>query len=95
MSDQQRGVSELVNGMSKLPQVMINVEVPDPGQTAQSDALTTAINQQQLVLADQGRILVRPSGTEPLLRVMVEGESHEQVHKIATELASVAESNPS
>ncbi len=91
IEDQQKSISQLVNGMDKLPQVMINVEVPDPGETAKSAALADAVSKQEAVLADQGRILVRPSGTEPLLRVMVEGEDHQQVQAIATQLASVAE----
>ncbi len=91
ISEQQQGIDQLVNGMSKLPQVMINVEVPNPGKAAKSKALTAAISQQEQVLAESGRILVRPSGTEPLLRVMVEGEDQGQVQQIATELAAVAE----
>ena len=77
--------------MQKLPQIMVNVQVPDPGATAECAALKTAISAKEQVLASRGRILVRPSGTEPLLRVMVEGEDADEVHEIANELADVAE----
>jgi phosphoglucosamine mutase len=84
-------LQELVADMTKLPQVMVNVKVPDPGATAQCRALQSAISAKQAHLADRGRILVRPSGTEPLLRVMVEGEDAQEVREIANELAHVAE----
>ena len=87
-----RGISELTAGMNKLPQVMINVKVPDPASVVACDALQSAIQKQTDKLADRARILVRPSGTEPLLRVMVEGEDEVEVREVANELALVAES---
>ena len=81
---------DLLAGMHKLPQVMVNVEVPDPTATAECAALKQAIVEKEATLAERGRILVRPSGTEPLLRVMVEGEAAEEVSAIANELAAVA-----
>ena len=86
-----RSIAELADGMTKMPQVMVNVSVEDPAKTAQCDALRKAINAKERALADRGRVLVRPSGTEPLLRVMVEGENAEEERDIATELAHVAE----
>ncbi len=91
--DQGKALHELVEGMTKLPQTMINVSVDDPVGTSKCDALAEAIKEKETTLADRGRILVRPSGTEPLLRVMVEGEDKTEVREIATELASVAESH--
>ena len=85
-------IAELASGMSKLPQVMVNVEVPDPAAVARCDELSKAISAKEAALAERGRILVRPSGTEPLLRVMVEGEDAEEVREIANELAYAAES---
>ncbi len=85
-------LAELVSGMQKLPQVMINVEVDDPVGTSECQPLTDAIAAKTSDLGDRGRILVRPSGTEPLLRVMVEGEDETEVRDIAKELAMVAES---
>lgn len=85
-------LSELTDGMQKLPQTMVNVSVDDPGAVAVSDKLQKAIDAQNEALCGRGRILVRPSGTEPLLRVMVEGEDKNEVKEIADELAMVASS---
>lgn len=89
--DTGRSIAELSEGMTKMPQVMVNVAVVDPAKTAQCDALRKAIGAKEAALANRGRVLVRPSGTEPLLRVMVEGENAEEVRDIANELAYVAE----
>ena len=86
-----RNLAELAQGMQKMPQVMINVEVPAPGEVAQCADMQKAIADQTSHLAQRGRILVRASGTEPLLRVMVEGEDRDEVQQVADELASVAQ----
>ncbi len=91
--EQNKGVDELVAGMHKLPQVMVNVEVPEPGVTAECVELQKAVSAKEKELSDRGRILVRASGTEPLLRVMVEGEDAAEVREIANELAYVAENH--
>ena len=72
--DDQQSLKELVAGMHKAPQILLNVEVASPGLVAQSDEMQVAINDQSKVLEGRGRVLVRASGTEPLLRVMVEGD---------------------
>ncbi len=81
---------ELTAEMSKLPQVMVNVAVDNPVSAANGESLQHAIEDKTRVLASRGRILVRPSGTEPLLRVMVEGEDQAEVRAIAEELAEIA-----
>jgi phosphoglucosamine mutase len=86
-------VAELVADVVKLPQIMVNVEVPDPAAVAKSPLLIDAISSQEAGLAERGRILVRASGTEPLLRVMVEGEDVIEVQQIADQLADVARSH--
>ena len=91
--EQNKGIDELVTGMHKLPQVMVNVEVPEPDVTAQCAELKKAVSAKEKELSDRGRILVRASGTEPLLRVMVEGEDASEVREIANELAYVAENH--
>jgi len=84
----QQSLKELVTGMHKVPQILLNVEVASPGLVAQSDPMQAAINEQSKVLEGRGRVLVRASGTEPLLRVMVEGDSEVEVKRIAQELVS-------
>ena len=86
----QRSLKELVAGMHKVPQVLLNVEVASPGLVAQSDQMQTAISDQSKVLEGRGRVLVRASGTEPLLRVMVEGDSESEVKQIAQTLVQQA-----
>jgi len=76
--------------MTSLPQVLVNVRVahrmPDV-----ADRLAAAITAEQLELGDSGRILVRASGTEPLVRVMVEAPTHEQARRVADTLAAAAQ----
>ncbi|MGE0880822.1 MAG: phosphoglucosamine mutase [Acidimicrobiia bacterium] len=76
--------------MTRLPQVLVNVRlaerVSDPVQR-----LTADIADAELLLAGRGRVLVRPSGTEPLLRVMVEAPTAEQASQVASRLVSAAE----
>ncbi len=86
-------LEELRSGMQKAPQTMINVEVEDPKGVAQSQELLTAITDKEKTLKDRGRVLVRPSGTEPVLRVMVEGDDAVEVKSICEELAYVAENS--
>ena len=86
----QQSLKELVAGMHKVPQILLNVEVESPGLVAQSDEMQVAINDQSKVLEGRGRVLVRASGTEPLLRVMVEGDSESEVKQIAQRLVQQA-----
>ena len=87
-----KSLRELASGMQKLPQVMVNVGVDHPQTVAQHKDLLAAIDAKQAELANSGRILVRASGTEPLLRIMVEGEDSTRVNTFAHELAGIAES---
>ncbi len=82
---------ELTQGMCKLPQVMVNVVAPDPNRAARHPSLQLAVKDKSRLLAGRGRILVRPSGTEPVIRVMVEGEDHSEVSAIADDLAAVVQ----
>jgi phosphoglucosamine mutase len=92
----QSGVSlhELKSGLTKLPQSMINVKIDNNENVAvlQQAAIRTAVNDAESQLGAHGRVLLRPSGTEPLIRVMVEGESREEVQRLAERLAGVVKS---
>ncbi len=89
MQESGKPLSELAAGMPKYPQTIVNVRMDrrmDPGQSAEiQDAVTVAEDE----LADKGRVVLRASGTEPVIRVMVEGENEEQVLSLANRLASV------
>jgi phosphoglucosamine mutase len=82
-------LSELVAGMPKYPQTMVNVRTDkrlDPGKSPTiQDAVTAAEDE----LADTGRVVLRASGTEPVIRVMVEGQDEDQVVTLAKRLAEV------
>ena len=76
-------------GMEKLPQVMINVRGANREGVSERDAVRKAVQGAEQRLAGTGRVLLRPSGTEPLVRVMVEGEDAALVQSVCEELADV------
>ena len=80
--------------MTRLPQVMENVKVSAAGKLEfyNNDAIKAAIRAKKEQLGDTGRVLVRVSGTEPLIRVMVEGQDEALIQAIATELAELVRS---
>ena len=86
--------SEIAAEVVPWPQVMINVKVPNDKKATlqQLPEVKTAIDEAGAQLGDHGRILVRPSGTEALVRVMVEGTDSEQVDTLAKKVAKVIES---
>jgi phosphoglucosamine mutase len=75
--------------MTRLPQVLVNVPGVDRARTHADEALAAAVREAESELGETGRILLRPSGTEPLVRVMVEAASGEQAQQIADRLADV------
>jgi phosphoglucosamine mutase len=89
MVEQQRTLHDLKQGMIKMPQTMINVRVPDPVRQAACPVVASAVTAMDGRLNGRGRVLIRPSGTEPVIRVMVEGEDPAEVGAIAEELAEV------
>ena len=75
--------------MMKFPQILVNVRMEKRMDVTSLPAVKDAMREAESALAGDGRILLRPSGTEPLLRVMVEGADRRQVERVAQELASV------
>ncbi|HEX6456625.1 MAG TPA: phosphoglucosamine mutase [Solirubrobacterales bacterium] len=75
--------------MSKLPQVLINVEVADREAIEGATAVWDAVERENAALEGRGRVLLRPSGTEPLVRVMVEAPSDEEANAICERLANL------
>lgn len=82
-------VSELMQVMDKFPQALVNVRVVDKALYAGNGAIAAAEQRASAELGDEGRLLVRPSGTEPLIRVMVEARTQEQADRIARRVADV------
>lgn len=87
MRDQKKSLHELKAGMKKLPQVLINVKRTKVIDVNRDDAIQSAIKAGEMKLAGRGRILLRPSGTEPLIRVMVEGEQPKLTQSVAESIA--------
>ena len=84
-----RSLAELAAPMSKYPQVLENVRMARKIDPSASIAIQEAVSQAERRLGDSGRIVLRPSGTEPVIRVMVEGRDEGQTKALATELADV------
>ncbi len=84
-----RRLSELRRAIPRYPQVLINVRVRDRNGVIEGAPVTQAVAAAEARLAARGRILVRPSGTEPLMRVMVEAEHQSEAEGIAAEVAAV------
>ena len=74
--------------MTKYPQVLISVAVSDSKRAASSDRVRGAVEKAESLLGGSGRILLRPSGTEPVVRVMVEAETHARAQGIAEEIVA-------
>jgi phosphoglucosamine mutase len=79
--------------MRRFPQVLLNVPVADPGGLAGAEAVREAVRRAEDELGVGGRVLVRASGTEPLVRVMVEAEAADDAARHADELAGVVRSS--
>jgi phosphoglucosamine mutase len=77
--------------MSKLPQRLVNVRVRDRDALAQAGAVDDAVEAASQALTGRGRVLVRPSGTEPLVRVMVEAPSAQEADEVCSQLVAVVE----
>jgi phosphoglucosamine mutase len=84
-----RSLADLRMGMEKLPQMLVNVGASEPGRVVGLAPVKKAVGEIEHSLAGTGRVLLRPSGTEPLVRVMVEGEDASLVARLADDLAAV------
>ena len=91
MKESGRTLHELKSGMRKYPQSMINVRMAKKTDLSNNDTINAAIVKVEERLAGKGRVLLRPSGTEPVVRVMVEGRDPVEVDMFAKELAEVVE----
>jgi phosphoglucosamine mutase len=83
------GVGELASVMRRYPQVLVNVRVDDRDAVSASPTVAAAVRDAEEALGDGGRVLLRPSGTEPLVRVMVEAETKDEADRHARAIADV------
>jgi phosphoglucosamine mutase len=87
-----RPLSELAaESMQRVPQVLVNVTLPGRRPLEELPKTTSAIERVEKSLGKDGRVLVRWSGTEPKLRVMIEGPKHDRIQAMANDIASQAE----
>jgi phosphoglucosamine mutase len=89
MAETGKSLTELAGVMTRLPQVLVNVPDVDKARADDDFVLAAAVAEAEAELGDSGRVLLRPSGTEPLVRVMVEAATAEQAQQIADRLALV------
>ncbi|MEV1054335.1 phosphoglucosamine mutase [Streptomyces sp. NPDC049887] len=87
-----RSLAELAGVMDRLPQVLVNVPDVDKSRVSSSAELAAAVGDAERELGTTGRVLLRPSGTEPLVRVMVEAADIEQARSVAGRLADAVKS---
>ncbi|MDH5434823.1 MAG: phosphoglucosamine mutase, partial [Gammaproteobacteria bacterium] len=90
---ENKTLKELCQDIQKYPQHMINVRISKKSDPMQNDKIVSAIKAVEAELADTGRVLLRASGTEPVIRVMIEGEDQAQIEKLTKELADVVKNN--
>ncbi|MFV0533493.1 MAG: phosphoglucosamine mutase [Cumulibacter sp.] len=89
MASTRRSLAELGSVLQRLPQALHNVPVADRDRAAAARPVAEAVRRAEVELGDGGRILLRPSGTENLVRVMVEAPTHEQAETVAKKVADV------
>jgi len=89
IKERGKPLSQLAAQMERLPQILENVRVEEKARVMESPALTDAVRAAEERLAGQGRVLIRPSGTEPLVRVMAEGRDMTQLRQLVDELVRV------
>lgn len=89
MLSKKMSLSRLAEPVTIYPQVLINVRVKDKTAAQEDPAVKAAVQAASAELGDTGRILVRESGTEPLVRVMVEAKTHDQCQELADRVVSV------
>ena len=81
-----KNLSDLTKEMSKYPQIMRNIKFDTQIDIMRNDEINLAIKDTQNILGNTGRVVLRPSGTESLIRIMVEGENENQIETLVDEL---------
>jgi phosphoglucosamine mutase len=89
MLEAGRGLDELAARFHRYPQVLLNVRAPEPDRWVDDPEILAAVSRAERHLGDRGRVLVRASGTEPLVRVMTECEDPGEAESLARDLADL------
>jgi phosphoglucosamine mutase len=89
MADTGRELADLASQLVVYPQVLVNVRVRERKDLSTVPQVADAMKRVERRLSGTGRLLVRYSGTEPLLRIMIEGKDQHEIHDWATEIAGV------
>src|SRR3990167_1133044 len=89
MRQQGQTLAEIRKGLTKFPQILPNIKVADQAASIDVPHIVNAVKDIESALGSKGRVLLRKSGTEPLIRVMVEGEDEKQVEAYAAQLADL------
>lgn len=93
MIEAKSDLKSLVKDLKIFPQVLINVRVKDKNTVLDNEAVKKSIDEVEKTLSESGRVLVRKSGTEPLIRVMVEAQNQELAKKSADKIVTTIKSN--
>ena len=93
IQDTAMSLNDLRAAMNKYPQRLINVKVDKMIDLSGNDAICAAVDAAEQRLGDEGRVLLRPSGTEPVIRVMVEGSDASLTNQLAKDIATVIEAS--
>lgn len=93
IKNSNKKLSQLTSIMKELPQVLLNATVPNNKKNIyiEDEEIAEEIKKIEEQMAGKGRVLIRPSGTEPLVRVMLEGQDQEEIDKIAYDLVKLIE----
>ncbi|MCC5911862.1 MAG: phosphoglucosamine mutase [Clostridiaceae bacterium] len=93
VKSEKKSLSQLAAMMTSYPQVLVNAKVKNENKQAyqQDEVIMEEISKMEKLMEGEGRVLIRPSGTEPLVRVMLEGKDQQQLNELATELANLIE----
>ncbi len=93
MADTGRELDELTESMTTYPQVLVNVKVRERADYTKIPAIAESIDRVESRVKGQGRVLIRYSGTEPLLRIMLEGRNDDEIRAWAHEIAEAVRAN--
>ena len=91
LTESKQPLHQLKKGMVKFPQTMINVPIAKKTDISDNQTINAAVADAEQQLSDRGRVLLRASGTEPLIRVMVEGEDQQLVDQLVADIAKVVQ----